>query len=488
MATWTVCSGGEVRRVQKGKTARSRLDTSAKMVSSVNWLVWGNNRMTFWRKRTWRTMIAVSQWGLTLSFVVNLRKQRVAECLRGERLNVVQTRHSWLAGRGRGVENARRRLEVRIADVVECRLAEIKYARLSCDVRVKSTGDGRRLGREVKSGWQWAEAELVANGCAWHGDTRPRAGLRRRHWPACARRGTDCAGERSRKRRQLRQRRAKLTGLKTSCQRLHNPGRRVWGSGRVWCTLPKRTKRKIFHSTKNKQSGHTEKRSHRTPTMAVRIGPVRTCHSSHDMASQPSLPWIELGGNWLSLNFGYHHEMCTAHMHSATADDLYNHTWRTRHDRGSIRPEGLAWRPDGSAIMTRPEGMIRVHTDTHCVQLFGLNPGPRPKRGRPTPFWPSSRGYCRMIDESFESQDGDLTNHRCRCYRNKNGSIWTVIHFLNLALPRLLCFLAGDTDKGKFYRVNDCTKGTHLHMWLIFVPFANGTNFIQQTILKIRFF
>ena len=50
---------------------------------------------------------------------------------------------------------------------------------------------------------------------------------------------------------------------------------------------------------------------------------------------------------------------------------------RTWHDRGFIRPEGSAWRciasegrarrPDGSAIMPSPEGVIRVYND--CMQL-----------------------------------------------------------------------------------------------------------------------
>ena len=71
--------------------------------------------------------------------------------------------------------------------------------------------------------------------------------------------------------------------------------------------------------------------------------------------------------------------------------------------------------------MPRPEGLIRVHTDSLFLvwtRELGLNRVGWPRLGR-------VHGSLGMIDESFESHDGDLTNHWCHCYRNKNGSVWT---------------------------------------------------------------
>ena len=41
-----------------------------------------------------------------------------------------------------------------------------------------------------------------------------------------------------------------------------------------------------------------------------------------------------------------------------------NHTFTRRHDCGSIRPSGAALRPDESAIMPSPSGMIDLHVST----------------------------------------------------------------------------------------------------------------------------
>ena len=54
--------------------------------------------------------------------------------------------------------------------------------------------------------------------------------------------------------------------------------------------------------------------------------------------------WSSLGSHTQPAGFKEQPAFC--------ARDLYNHSWRTRHDRGIIRPhhEGRAWRPDDSRI------------------------------------------------------------------------------------------------------------------------------------------